>query len=99
MALTTEQKTLGTAIATLVGTTLHIVPNQTQIQEYLDYISAEIATVAKTQAGANVVKDETEAVLGVLNAVADVLPDGAKGKKNYKGAVTFITGIAHMFGL
>jgi len=99
MALTAEQKELGTAIAELAGTTIHIIPGTQDANEWLEFISAELKTVAETQSSGNPVKDEVESVLKVLIKVVPVLPDGTKGKKQLNGAVTILTGVAHMFGL
>ena len=100
MALTEQQKALGTAIANLAKSTIGAIPNAAEVSdEYLSFIADELKIVASATPSTNPVKDETEAVLEVLDAVADVLPDGTKGKSKFKGAVTMIKGIAHMFGL
>ena len=99
MALTTEQKELGTAIAKFIGTTLNLVPQAGVADEYLAFIGEEIKNIANEQGSGNVIKDETEAVLDVLDGVGKELPDSAKGKKKYVAAVAFMKAAAHMFGL
>lgn len=98
--LTEQQKNLGTAVADLAKATIGVIPNAAEVSdEYLSYIADELKRISTAIESTNPVKDETEAVLGVLDAIADVLPDGTKGKSKFKGAVTMIKGIAHMFGL
>ena len=98
--LTQEQKDLGTAIAELAATTIGLVPNAKEVSdEYIGFIADELKKVTEAQGTGNPVKDETEAVLNVLDKVAGVLPDTAKGKKKFQSAVKIIHGIAGMFGL
>ena len=98
MALSTEQKDLAKALAGLVGTTLHLVPDQVDVKEYVDLINTEISAIATAPASDNPIKDETEAALAVLAAIVPVIPDSAKGKKKFAGVVSFITGLAHIAG-
>ena len=99
MALNQQQQQLAKDIAVLVGTTLHLVPDQADVQEYLQLIASEINTVASTGVSTNPVKDEVEAALAVLSDVQALIPDGATGKKKFGAAISFLTGVAHMFGL
>ena len=99
MALTQSQQDLAKSLAVLLGTTLHLVPDQADVQEYVQLINTEVSTIASTVPGTNPVADETEAALAVLNAIANVIPDGTNGKKKFKAAVSMVTGIVHMVGL
>lgn len=99
MALNDNQKALAKSVAVLVGTTLKIVPDQADVQEYSQFIKDEIDAAVNTQPSANPVKDETEAILDVANNIDNNLPDGTNGKKKLKAVISFVTGVAHMFGL
>lgn len=99
MALTAEQQKLAKDIAALAGMTLHLVPDQTDVQEYLDLIASELKVVATTTGTGNPVKDEVEGCLAVLNSVVAILPVDTKGLGKFKAAISFVTGIVHMFGL
>jgi len=99
MALNTEQQQLAKDLAVLVGTTLHLVPDQADVQDYLKLIASEIDTVAGATVSTNPVKDEVEASLAVLKSIDAVIPDSATGKKKFGAAIAFLTGVAHMFGL
>ncbi len=97
--LNQNQQILAKAIANFVGETLHLVPNQTDVQQYTALIVAEVQAVAGAPASTNPIKDETEAVLNLGDAILLNLPDDAKGKGKLKGALTVMKGMAHMFGL
>lgn len=99
MALNAQQTKLAKDLAVLVGTTLHLVPDQTDVQEYLTLIASEINTIAGATVSSNAVKDEVEASLAVLSDIEAILPDSAVGKKKFGAAISFLTGVAHMFGL
>jgi hypothetical protein len=99
MALNDQQKQLAKDLAVLVGTTLHLVPDQADVQDYLKLIASEIDTVASATISTNPVKDEVEASLAVLKDIETLIPDTTAGKKKFGAAISFLTGIAHMFGL
>ena len=99
MALNTQQQKLAKDLAILVGTTLHLVPDQADVQEYLTLIASEINTIATATVSSNAVKDEVEASLAVLADIEAILPDTAVGKKKFGAAISFLTVVAHMVGL
>jgi hypothetical protein len=99
MALNAAQQQLAKDIAALAGTTLHLVPDQADVQEYLNLIASELTVVATTTGSGNPVKDEVEGCLAVLNDVVAILPETTPSLGKFKAAVSFISGVAHMFGL
>jgi hypothetical protein len=100
MALTQEQKDLATSIAELAGTTIQLIPNAKEVSdEWIKFVAEELTKVTEAHGSGNPIKDETQAVLDVLDKVHAVLPDTAKGKKKFGAAIKFIHGVAGMFGL
>lgn len=99
MPLTPQQEQLAKDIAVLVGTTLHLVPDQADVQDYLTLIASEMNTIASTGVSTNPVKDEVEASLAVLTDIDNLIPDGATGKKKLGSAISFLKVTAHLFGL
>lgn len=96
--LSEQQQKLAKDIAALAGTTLHLIPDQPATQEYLDLIASELQIVASTAGTGNPIKDEVEAVLLVLNDVVAILPAETPKVGKFKAAISFLTGIVHMFG-
>jgi hypothetical protein len=99
MALTAEQEALAKATAKLLGTTLHVIPQQELVQEYVALVKSEIDIVASEHGSGNIVADISEAVVEELGAIADVLPATAKGKAKFQHVVSIIKGFLKLFGL
>jgi hypothetical protein len=99
MALSQQQQALARSIAVTIGTTLHLVPDQADVSEYVQLINNEVSAIAGASVSNNPVKDEVEAILDLAQNIENNMADGTQSKPRLKAAISFMMGVAHIFGL
>lgn len=99
-----EHVKLADELSQLIGSSLSLVPNQEDADQILNLVGDKLKEIANTPKPDNPVKDISENVLDVLEAIHNVLPDTEdpkkrRAKRRFIASVNVLRNFMRMFGL